>query len=444
MSVILRAPNTDRLIRGKPKTYLSDASPAGSGTLTVESIAGFGVGDYLILGTIGSERTEIVRVHAVTAPTGSTITLAANTSFRHEDGTVIYLTDFNQVEFSRAATETGSKSVLATSDMTVDSMDTIYDDTANDTGFGFYRFKNEAGSTFGDYSDAIPYAGYSDDAANTIFERALSAAATEISPQLKYENLFDFLNDFISYVNSRSYRWSEAKVLDTELATISTGDWEFDMPTNIARDTDPSAIIGIHVNGYPPLSYIPQRTWNRLSLDMVYTQLASDLADTDTTMSLDNSSGLADTGSVTINGDSIAYTGNTRATNTLTGVTGIATGGHSEDDYVLYRETTGTPISYTVMSQGKIRVWPVCASIMNNRIMRIDYYRAIPKVNSLGDKTLLKVNRAAIDYVAYRIKKHQAGGTLNVDDEEFQQFVANIDSLVDRDMPSEPRRIIVS
>src|SRR3990167_5727672 len=153
--MILRTQNTDLLVRGKPLTYLSSASAAAATTLTVESIASFATSDYLLLGEIGTERAEIVQIHASTSPSGSTITLvAAGALYAHDEGTPIYKIDYNRSEFSRATTETGSKSVLATSALTIDLMDTIYDDTTNTTGFGFWRFNNSTTAVFSGYSDA--------------------------------------------------------------------------------------------------------------------------------------------------------------------------------------------------------------------------------------------------------------------------------------------------
>ena len=351
--MILRAPNTDRLIEGKPRTQLTSPQDAGSSTITVENISTFAVGNYIILGVLGEGRSEVIRIHASSAPSGSTITLASNTLFRHEIGTPVYFTDYNQVEFSRATTLTGSKSTLATSGMAVDQMDTIYDDTTNTTGFGFYRFKNSASSTFGPYSDAIPYAGYEIDAVQTIIDRALSITSSVISPRLKYDDLFKFVNDAITILNSKNAHWSEAKVLGYELDTISTGDWEWDLPTNIARANDPTAIMALYVRGYPPMRYKPQREWNQWLRDLVFTTLATDVALIDTTIVLTNSKGFADSGTIYIEGDAISYTGNTRSTGTLTGVTGItATHTAGSTIYVFQNFTPAEPSIYTITSEG--------------------------------------------------------------------------------------------
>lgn len=440
--MILRSPNTDRLIDGKPRTYLSAASAAASGTFTVESISGFSVGNMLIVGVIGEERTEVLRVHTSSAPSGSTITLNANSAYRHEVGTPVYFVDFDQVEFSRSTTETGSKSVLATSTMTPDMMDTIYDDLTNTTGYGFTRFKNSASATFSGYYDAIPYAGYSLDACASIFDRALSMAGARISPRLKYEDMFRFLNDFVSYANQKNTRWSESKSLNYLVDTVSTGDWEFVMPATISKNTDPSAVIALRVRGFVPLTYVSQRQWDQLTRDLRFTTLAADVAVIDTTITLSNSYDFPDSGSIEIEGDSIAYTGNTRATGTLTGVTAISAV-HSSGAYIFSAVNfiKGDPLWYTVPSPGYFRVWPVCGTNSNNRLLYSDFYRIIPNVNSLGDKIYLTRNLAAIQYMAYRIKKWLASGTLSAKDEDFQQFAAAMTESVNRDMPSEPIRL---
>lgn len=395
----------------------------------------------LIVGAIGAERTEILRVHTATIPSGSTITLNANSAQRHEVGTPVFMTDYDQVEFSRSTTETGSKSVLATSTITPDQMETIYDDTTNTTGYGFYRFKNSATSVFSSYYGAIPYAGYALDAASTIIDRALSATSTSPSPRLTYDNLFSFLNDYVTHMNMVNVKWSEAKVSNYELDTVATGDWEVSLPANISRDNDPSAIISLQIQGYPPLRYLDQREFKRLTTDMIFTTVATTFNDASSTIALTNSAGFTDSGTIEIGGDVISYTANTRSTNTLSGVTAIATGGHTAGDLVLQKHTSGQPTHYTVSDAGKIRMWPVASAVVNNRVLFMDYFRSIPTVDDLSTRTLVSNIKPAIDYVAYRIKKHLAGGTLQLGDEDYSQFVNDIKTAIENELPAVPLRL---
>src|SRR3990167_1657313 len=96
---IIRAYNPDLLLDAE-QTFLDADVAASVGTLTVRSITAFGVGDYILLGEFGQEDTEILRVHTSTAPSGTTITLATNTTIAHKRGTVIYRIEKNRVEFS--------------------------------------------------------------------------------------------------------------------------------------------------------------------------------------------------------------------------------------------------------------------------------------------------------------------------------------------------------
>ncbi len=440
MGVILRTPNTELLVRGKPLTYLSSASDAGATTLTVESIASFSISDYIQLGEIGAERTEIVQIHASTAPTGSTVTLvAASALYPHDEGTPVYKVDFNQVEFSIATTDGGSKSVLATSALTPDLMETIYDDVTNTTGFGYWRFKNSATTTYSSYSSSIPYAGYDIDACNEIFERALSAAGSEINPRLTYTKLFSFLNDFITLANSFNKRWSEARVLDAELVTLATGGWEIDLPTDIAQKMDPSAIISVRITGFQAMGYISQREYQKVTIDYIYSTLSTTITDASTTIVLGNSYNFADSGTITIEGDSIAYTGNTRSTGTLTGVTGIASTGHTAGVTVFQKEVTGVPTRYTISQDGKIKIYPIAGSEVNNRVVRISYFRRLPKVDGLNDKVLIDDIGPAVEYVAYRIKKYESGGSLSTQDDDYMEFSKRFRQTIERDTPGEPK-----
>lgn len=438
MAVILRAPTTDLIVRSKPLTYLAAEVASGVGTITVESITGFSVGNIIQIGVLGDERTEIIPLHASTAPSGSTITLASNLAQGHSIGAPVFVVDYNQVEFSHASTLTGAKSVLATSSIAADSIETLYTDSSNTTGFGFYRFKNSVASTYSGYFDAIPYAGYDPNTAHEIIRAALDETEMEISQRLTYTKLLSYVNGFVRLARNTSKRWSETKVLDSELATIAVGDWEVALPSDIVATFDPSAILRVAPQGYRALTYLTQEQFRNLTLDLVFTTVATTFADDATSIVLTNSSSFADSGSIIVNGDVIEYTGNTRSTNTLTGVTGIATDGHAAGSYALQRYEIGVPLYYTFSSDGNIRVWPLCGAQLENKILYIDYFKEIPFVSGLGDSILLRDTQPAIDYVAHRIKVFKAGGEGTLQDSAYQKFVQNFTRQITQDTPGQP------
>src|SRR5437016_6088783 len=99
------------LISSPIKTLLTSDTASGLGTITVKDVRGIAINQILIIGEIGNEGTEIIKTSTSVAPTGTTITLASNTVFSHSSGTNIYVIDYDQVEYSTAATVSGSKSV---------------------------------------------------------------------------------------------------------------------------------------------------------------------------------------------------------------------------------------------------------------------------------------------------------------------------------------------
>ena len=137
--VVLQAYNPDLLLDVQ-KTFTTADESSVDTTLTVESIVGFSDGDYVLIGEFGQEDAEIARISG--SPSGTTLTFTGNLTYTHTKNTPVYNIDRNEVEFSRATTVSGSKSILTTVSITPDSLHTVYEDTSNTTGFGFYRWKN--------------------------------------------------------------------------------------------------------------------------------------------------------------------------------------------------------------------------------------------------------------------------------------------------------------
>ena len=211
---ILRSYNPE-LLFDVISTPLTADSTAASGTLTVSGIIGVSVGDYLLIGEFGQETAEIVRVHTSSAPSGSTITLNANTVHAHARSELVYRIDRNQVEFSRATSLAGEKSVLTTADIRCDSLYTVYEDQTNSSGFGFSRWKNSADTTYSNYSESYPYAGFSEQSLKKIFDSVLLDMgyvddngqplwSNKVSREAAYQAVVD-CQDLIA---RRRYRWS--------------------------------------------------------------------------------------------------------------------------------------------------------------------------------------------------------------------------------------------
>ena len=109
----------------------------------------------------------------VSSSSGTTITLVVAPQYPHPNGTPVYNIDRNQIRFSRGTTVVAAdSSTLATVEIDCDQLYTTYEDTTNTTGFGFARAMNSADSTFSNYSESFPYAGYGENSLKKIFDSA--------------------------------------------------------------------------------------------------------------------------------------------------------------------------------------------------------------------------------------------------------------------------------
>ena len=116
------------LNEGQKKARLTADVSTSDTVITVNNYVGFADNDYLLIGNWGEPTAEIVQIND--ASIDATITITA-LKFDHYVDTPITIIPFNQVEFSRATTLTGEKSVLSTKDISADRKDTFYQDATN-------------------------------------------------------------------------------------------------------------------------------------------------------------------------------------------------------------------------------------------------------------------------------------------------------------------------
>lgn len=394
---IIKAYNLDLLI-DVAKVLLSTDSDAASSTLTVVSITGISVGDYLLIGEFGHETTEIVRVHTSTAPTGTTVTLNANTVYAHNRDTPIYVIDRNQVEFSRATTLTGSKSVLGTVDIMCDQLHTTYKDVTNSTGFGFYRFSNSADSAFTGYSESYPYAGYGQKTLKRVIDAAclLVGQVDELgNPQLptsfSRESAVIAVNDCQLEMKELRHRWSYLTNFNYAVSELATGQDSYSLPSDIAQGEGSLSIFAARIGAQKDMKFIDKEILNERRENVVKDSLGSAItATSNTTVTLTDSSDFDSSGSFTVVDDDntgidpISYTSNNKATNVVSGVTGIAET-HAAGSLVWQGITFGKPTRYAVY-EDTIVLDPPPAVAWDNYNLLIDAYINPVVIDDLADE----------------------------------------------------------
>lgn len=375
------------------ETFLTADMAVGT-TLTVKDITGFAIAKFVWINPF-QVNSEIIAMHASTAPTGSTLTLAATTVYAHVTGEPVYYVEFSAVEVSHAATLTGSKSVLATPSLIARDKETIYLDTTQTTGYYFARYKNVTATTYGDYSDGVAYAGWATNTVGYMIESALSDLSLQLSEKISIDDCYRWINKGLREIKGKVRRWTEHFVYNYVAGQVSRGTNVVTMPTNIYDGETNNSIEAVRVGDGGALTYLDPGAFDTQLDDVHVTQVTTQAVATDITLAIDNSYDYDDSGTVTvyISGVKydITYTGVTRSATAgvLTGIPASGTGSITVtipvDTYVWQNEEEGTPEVYTVRN-GAIEFWPLVNADQDNQNVYLDYNTEATDVNSEGDE----------------------------------------------------------
>lgn len=420
--------NNQGLVEDK-KYSVIDAGDAvaGDGTLIIESIVGFAVNKILFIGEPGSETAEIIKTHAATAPTGTTVTLASNLIFDHAQGTRVYITSYDQVEFSWAATVTGTKTVLDTIAVQPDQLETQYEDSTQTSGYYFIRFKNTIDSTFSDYSDPIPYGGYGDNTLGSAIEYALHRNKLDgFTSNITHDFLVDEAKNCLRFAHGKLRHWHNLQEFDYILGATSRGAYKFTLPTDAWQFSNRS-ILGFRVGTGTNLVYKDKAEFEEYLENVKHNTLASGALIGETSVSLNNSNDFEASGSVMIAGQVITYTTNTTGSGVLSGIPAsgdgsITTNVSANDDVWQGDYEESKPSIFTVYD-GYIYYWPLCDAANIKQNAYLDYWKEAPTVDSDNDT----LNFGRYDMVKYWLTaairaQVKNDGMRDPNDEDFRTF----------------------
>ena len=412
--------------KDRKSTFLSADVSSASGTLTVDSIVGFSTSQILLIGEFGNEDSEIIKMSSAT---GSTITLASNTTFAHTQGVKVYLLDWDQVEFSRNATATAAGSLtLTTIDIQADSLETVFRDTTNTTGYGYVRFKETVGNTFSIYSDVVPYTGWTDNQVGSLIEYALKRNKIDFNGSIDHDFCIDEINSCLQYIHGKRKKWSRLQEFDYILGQTEDSEWAFDTPSDMWGYSNKS-ILDIHLEEYGSLVYQDEREWNELMEDVRYSTLSAAASATDTSIYLTNSFGFGTSGTVLISGDSIDYTANDTATGKLT-CTALANDLTDESMVWGGDYQNGKPLYYTIKEE-KVYVYPSVSTTYKDINLMVDYWKEAPDVNS--DADTLDVSRYDMvkNYLTAVIRWQKSNdGKVDLSDGDYLLFEKKLDDCI--------------
>lgn len=371
---ILKARLKDLILDERESTIMTQAANAGATSILVDDNSGISQNDLLFCGQLGSEATETLKVTgAVTYGTALTVGApptgyASGIIFNHPAGTPVYKVDYDQVEFYRATTVDGSKTLLATVTIQPDDLYTRYDDTANTTGYAFFRFKNSISGAVSTYSDGVSYSGYQDLSLFTIRTRtrryltdkdgrpitfftdgeindAINDAIRDIAAELRLPN-FQTQYSFSTIANQINYdlsTWTDSDGNPAYWGGVYDITWQTQPLVKIDEKTYNDLNWNANSTGTPYNYFIRGKQvlmWPTAGSAAQTTALNGAISATDATITVDSTSGFAPKGRFIVDSEVISYSAATATafTGCTRGIEGTTAASHLDNAVVTSRD----------------------------------------------------------------------------------------------------------
>lgn len=422
------------------KSYLDADAAAGVTSLSANG-TDFAVGQYVVIGQPGNEKTEICQISTGTPPTATTITLQAATSFAHNRGDIIRFIPYNQIVPSFSSNAGVSYTAASAIAIRADASET-YLQRPSDTAAYLYTFQffNSYLSVYSPASDAASPGGYADNTQFGAIYRALdqmgeSFDANLITRQFMVDSLKEGRR--VADMNPNVFRWTFRQKFGVVFSQILAGQWSIPAPADIRDPNTYKNVLSIRIgNQNRPVVYQEQKRWNQNYLNIGHTTVATQAIANATSIVLASTHDLDAAGTVTLANNNvgdgliaISYTGNNKATNTLTGVTGINRTVLVGTD-VWQRPVFGLPTGYTIF-EGNIYFDVPLKIDYDGMDVKGDYYAAMKAMTQDTDTFDEDFYDLYTAYLKWKIKYKKANGKIDRDgDTDYKDFISGLVSLV--------------
>lgn len=434
-------------IASNEKTYLDADAASGSGSITANG-TNFAVGTYVIIGNPGNEHTEIIKIHASTTPTATTITFATNTVFAHSRGDLVRFIPYNQIVPERSTDSGSNFSALSAISIRPDATET-YLQRSSDASTDVYRFRfyNSADAIYSAYSDNATASGYADNTIHSIKRRALLDLGEQlggIGGNLTDEWLNGALFEGRRELDQdpRVLRWAFRTKMNTDIGDMIPGRWTIAAPTDLRDRNSYKNILAIRVGRQNyPLRYQDLQAFNRNYENIAHSTLNGAITSASTSIVLTSSGDFDESGTIYIAGedisdtnDAVTYTANTESTATLSGASGVAAGGHATGRDVWQGVNFGIPSAYTIDNATIKFDIPFSDSVAGENIY-MDYYQSLQASDSDSDTLDEPDYDMFVSWLKWKIKYLKAGGAIKAeDDTDYKEWKTRKDALVAKEI----------
>lgn len=422
-------------VQSSKYTYLSADEAAGQTELSVESGLGFTVGEYVMLGHQGSEKTETVRLHTSTAPTTSTITLNSASGFAHNRGDKVTFIPYNQVEIERSTDGGLNYSNLTTINIRVDSFESYYIDTTGSSSYYYrVRFLNEAETTYSQYSDGIIATGFVYNSVGAIKKRALEQIGESVGGILTDSFLNESLWEGRRTIDKALKRWSFRTSFNYDAGDVVEGAYSVSVPTILRNPDSPQNILSIRIGeSGRHISYIDKLSFDRWFEGIAHTTVATQPLVGATSITLTNVRDFGSSGSINIAGNTVSYTTKDNSTGVLSGVPasgdGSITDTHAVGVDAWQNASFGEAVFYTIFEDTIYFNIPHDDTYEGNNIF-MDFYRMLPEYDSDADVLDEPDPDMLVSYLKHKIRERKEKDKYDISKDssyaKFEQDLANM------------------
>jgi len=245
----LRADNRI-LVSAAKFTYLTQNYNSGVGTLNVTNTGDLSVNDPILIGEIGNSNAKIFKVASVNTTTGD-ITLndiddaAATTTSAYPESTKVTLMPYNQIRFFHTvllgtiADETPTFNDLTPLTIFLEldptSYYSVYEDSDNTTGFGWFKYKNSQTTEVSQESNPIPYAGFKNNTVLAIFDDFDALLNVHELKLVTLEDKFSWFNEGLSLLkNKLNLNNVEYTLSEEQTINVLSGTSEYQLPDDFS------------------------------------------------------------------------------------------------------------------------------------------------------------------------------------------------------------------
>lgn len=238
------------LTQNSKYAFLTSNYSSGVSVINITAAVGFSVDDFILIGEMGQESSEIFRIGAINSSSGditlqTTAGVGTTTLYGHAESSKVSILAYDTIRFYwTAATGTvadETPTFAATTPLSAwlpfdpTSWYTVYADTLHSSGFGWFVYQNSITSEASTNSNPIPYVGFSGNTVASIFADFDSLLNVNELKLVTLNDKFSWLNEALSQLKNKLNLNNVTFTASTpQIITVVSGTAEYILPADFS------------------------------------------------------------------------------------------------------------------------------------------------------------------------------------------------------------------